>query len=53
MKRINYQSVIKRIKNIKTPKVNTPPIIILAEKLDDGSYQIAETFENYRRKGIA
>lgn len=50
MKRINYQSVIKRIKNIKTPKVNTPPIIILAEKLDDGSYQIAETFENYRRK---
>ena len=50
MKKINYKLVLKRLENVKIPKSNTTPIIILAEKLENGSYQIAETFENYKRK---
>ena len=50
MKKINYKLVLKRLENVKIPKSNTTPIIILAEKLENGSYQIAETFEKYKRK---
>lgn len=45
-----YKIILKKLENIKVPKNNTTPIIILAEKLENGSYQIAETFKNYKRK---
>ena len=45
-----YKIILKKLENIKVPKSNTTPIIILAEKLENGSYQISETFKNYKRK---
>lgn len=45
-----YKIILKKLENIKIPKENTEPLIILAEKLKNGSYQIAETFKNYKRK---
>ena len=45
-----YKIILKKLENIKVPKNNTTPIIILAEKLENGNYQIAETFKNYKRK---
>lgn len=46
----NYKLILKRMDKIKIPESNKTPIIIIAEKLENGSYQIAETFENYKRK---
>ena len=52
MKKINYQGILKRIEILKVPKNNTSPIIIVAEKLGDGSYQVKKTFDNYQTKDI-
>lgn len=46
----SYKLILKRLDKIKIPESNKTPIIIIAEKLENGSYQIAETFENYKRK---
>lgn len=46
----SYKIILKRLDKIKIPESNKTPIIIIAEKLENGSYQIAETFENYKRK---
>lgn len=52
MKKINYQRILKRIEILKVPKNNTSPIIIVAEKLGDGNYQVKKTFDNYQTKDI-
>lgn len=46
----NYKLILKRLKKIKIPENSITPIIILAEKIENGSYQIAEIFKNYRRR---
>lgn len=46
----NYKAILKRLENIKFTKGSITPLIIIAEKLENGSYRIIETFGDYKRK---
>lgn len=50
-RKINYKAVIKKLNSVQY-EINSKdePIIIIAEKLENGSYQIAKTTKNYKRR---
>ena len=50
-RKINYKSVIKKLKAVQSEiKSKEKILIVLAEKLNNGSYRIAETTKEYKRK---
>lgn len=50
-RKINYKSVIKKLKAVQSEiKSKEEILIVLAEKLNNGSYRIAETTKEYKRK---
>lgn len=49
MKKINYKNILKKLNEIQINKDNDKPILIIAEKLENGAYQIIEDLKNYKR----
>lgn len=50
-KKINYKSILQRLKEIQVEKNKADDVIIvIAEKQQDGTYWIAQTNRDYKRK---
>ncbi|MEG9318215.1 hypothetical protein [Fusobacterium varium] len=50
-RKLNYKALLKHIEEVhKEVKTKEKPVIILIEKLSNGSYSVAETSQDHKRK---
>lgn len=53
-RKLNYKTLLKHVeavqKEIKIKEIKEKPVLILIEKLSNGSYSVAETSQEHKRK---